>query len=65
MYTLSSILTCTHGLADVEQAGKSEIGDMRRTPFSCGMVKVFLVAHPAASLLPGVSLELIQLHIGL
>lgn len=60
-----SKFTCSHGLAELDQTLKGEIGDMRRAPFACGTVKVLLVAHPAARLLPNVFLELIQLHIGL
>lgn len=60
-----STLTCAHYLAELEQALEGEEGHMRRTPFICSGVEVLLVAQPASSFQPSVSLELIQLHIGL
>lgn len=60
-----SQVTCAHDLAELNQALEGKTGDMRRTPFSCGGVDVLLIAHPAAGLLPGVALELIQLNVGL
>lgn len=58
-------LTCAHGPADLDQALEGEVGDVGWTPLSCDRVEVLLVAHPSGRLLPGVTLELIQLHIGL
>lgn len=59
------MFTCSHCLTKLDQTLETEVGNMRRTPLSRGRVAVLLVAQPASCLLPGVVLELIQLHVRL
>lgn len=62
---LFQIVTCAHDLAKLDQTLEGEVGDVGGAPLARCWVQILLIAHPAASLLPAVAHELIQLHIGL